>query len=223
MKRFMLLPFVVIVAALSAFGQDKQLSQCQQRMDDPDLFPLETCSVILTYLSPMDEVGPISQDGSFIVDSPNGDGTVNLTTYTLPPKLRSEVAMKSLKSTLDDVEFMAEKKPDSIFPQMLAQGRDYWVKLRDVYCYYHPQGRYTDLFSKGQTCNEVMHIPDEKTVENELSGVLVFKVNFDTFRDTDNCNGEQKCLQRLVDINKPLIDALKKGSKGANASQAPHN
>ena len=160
---------------------DEQLRDCR-RMIDADIFPSETCSAILTYMSPADQLGPVSEDGSFIVLSPAPDRkTNNARTYYLPPKLRSEIALNTIKGTLDDVEFVAKDEPGSLIAAMSPQGQDLWLKLRDVYCYYHPKGIYTDLSENKQTCVAVQHLPDEKTLEGEFNGALIFKVNYLTF------------------------------------------
>src|SRR5579864_5191274 len=104
-----LLMFLPLCAA-----QDNEKQPLACRVLYPEVFPQETCSAILTYLSPQDELGLVSEDGSFIVLSPRPDGKMNLNTYYLPPKLRSEIALRTMKQTLDAAAMLATARADRI-------------------------------------------------------------------------------------------------------------
>jgi len=160
--------------------QDADRSQACRDIDH-EIFPPETCSVILTYLSPQDKVGTLYEDGSFIVLSPLPDGKTDLKTYYFPPRLRSAIALNSLSRTLREVALSAADEPKGIFAAMLPQGRELWSNLRDVYCYYHPSGRYKDLDGADQQCIAVRHVADEKTVEGYFGGAMIFNLNYVTF------------------------------------------
>lgn len=209
---------VVVLVASTLYSQTNATDQSKQdfcRLLDPMIFPPEACSAIRAYVSPADQVGFIAEDGSFIVLAPRADGKGNVTTYTLPPKLRSEIALNGLRVALEDIMSIAKSKPDSVFAGMFPDGRALWIKLRDAYCYYHPESAYISLGNTentvpSQKCDAVTAIPDEKTLNDQFSQALVFESNYRTFLLSDNCNGQRECLQALVDVYKPVLGSIEK-------------
>jgi len=160
-----------------------QLEACQKQID-PQIYPADTCTVILGYLAPADELGlgPF-EDGSFMVITRSADRKSNAKTYYLPPTIRSEIALKTMRQTLQDVQSLADKEPNGIFAGMLPDGRDLWSKLVAVYCYYHPDEQYADPSGSLAKCHREGSLPDDKTLESEFDGAMVYKNNYFTFLD----------------------------------------
>jgi hypothetical protein len=148
---------------------------------DPDVFPSETCATLLSYLSPTDSLGSVLEDGSFLVYSKLANGTTDLKTYSVPPKLRSAITLNSVTNTLQMIEISANGDTSSIFAAMLPQGRDLWLKLFEVYCYYRPGETYTDKLNNEHKCERIANLPDGKTLEKEFSGAETFRQNYVTF------------------------------------------
>jgi len=163
-----------------------QLEDC--RRIAADLFPQESCPVILTYLGPKDQLGPVMEDGEFIVISPTPDGKTTAKTYELPPSLRSELALNVTSRTIDSIQSVVSLTPQSKYAEMLPQGRDLWSKLRDAYCYYHPQSTYIDLARIRQNCVSISSLPDQKSLDSEFDDAVVFETNFQTFVNMDTAN-----------------------------------
>jgi hypothetical protein len=171
----------------SSSHRTSELEECQKQVD-PDIYPADTCTVILGHLTPGDELGPGPfEDGSFMVISRTADGKSSGKTYYLPPRIRSEVALKTVGQTLRYVKSYAEGEPKGIFAGMLPEGRDLWMRLLSVYCYYHPDEQVPDdpdapdasgWISK---CFRQESLPDDKTLEEDFDGALVYKTNFLTF------------------------------------------
>jgi hypothetical protein len=160
-----------------------QLEACQKQID-PQIYPAETCTAILGYLAPADELGlgPF-EDGSFMVITRGADGKSNAKTYYLPPTIRSEIALKTMTQTLQDVQSLADKEPNGIFAGMLPDGRALWTQLVTAYCYYHPDGQYADPSGSLAKCHREGSLPDDKTLESEFDGAMVYKNNYFTFLD----------------------------------------
>jgi len=158
---------------------DNQLQDCHRVLDPNTVFPLETCSVILSYLSPADRLGPVDEDGGFLVFSPASDGTSTAKTYYLPPKLRSEIALNELRETIGDAQYMGTDMHD-LFAEMVIQGVNYWPKVRDVYCYYHPKEKYLGLSEEKEECPMGLTLPDEKMLEQYLEGPLLLSISYHT-------------------------------------------
>jgi hypothetical protein len=160
-----------------------QLEACQKQID-PQIYPADTCTVILGYLAPSDELGlgPF-EDGSFMVITRSADGKSNAKTYYLPPTIRSEIALKTMRQTLQDVQSLADKEPNGIFAGMLPDGRDLWTKLVAAFCYYHPDEQYADPSGSLAKCHREGSLPDDKTLESEFDGAMVYKNNYFTFLD----------------------------------------
>jgi hypothetical protein len=148
---------------------------------DADIYPPETCSAILSYLSPSDSIGPVFEDGSFVVESPLPDGKIDWKTYFLSPSLRSAIALNSVRNTIRSAEIAGAGEPNNLLTAMIPQGRELWSKLRDVYCYYRPGATYEDLSRGKVECLTVTSLPDEKTLEREFSGAAIFQTNYVTF------------------------------------------
>lgn len=210
---------------------EKQRHDCQ--MIDPDIFPAETCAVVLSYMSPADQLGPIAEDGSFLVLSPGADGKMALRTFTLPPKLRSEITLNLTNSTLREIALNAEQEPNGLIAAMAPQGHELWLKLRDVYCYYHPDATYNDWRQNKQKCIAVAHVPDEKTLEDEFSGALVFNVNYHTFlneRTVSRLDSGSGAIRQPTQVNdtketQPLSESasnnLSAAAPSRSSAQAP--
>jgi hypothetical protein len=157
-----------------------QLENCQKQID-PDIYPADTCTAILGYLAPGDELGlgPF-EDGSFVVITRTGGKT-----YHLPPRIRSEIALRTVGQTLRYVQSYADDEPKGMVAGMLPEGRSLWQKLLVVYCYYHPDERIPDdpdaHDGSSWTCVRQESLPDDKTLEEDFGGALVYKTNFMTF------------------------------------------
>lgn len=160
-----------------------QLEACQKQID-PQIYPADTCTAILGYLAPADELGlgPF-EDGSFMVITRGADGKSNAKTYYLPPTIRSAIALKTMRQTLQDVQSLADKEPNGIFAGMLPDGRDLWTKLVAAFCYYHPDEQYADASGSLAKCQREGSLPDDKTLESEFDGAMVYKNNYFTFLD----------------------------------------
>jgi len=160
-----------------------QLEACQKQID-PQIYPADTCTAILRYLAPADELGlgPF-EDGSFMVITRGADGKSNAKTYYLPPTIRSEIALKTMTQTLQDVQSLADKEPNGIFAGMLPDGRALWTKLVAAFCYYHPDEQYADASGSLAKCHREGSLPDDKTLESEFDGAMVYKNNYFTFLD----------------------------------------
>ena len=168
---------------MSSAHSAAQLEACQKQID-PQIYPAETCTAILGYLAPADELGlgPF-EDGSFMVITRGADGKSNAKTYYLPPTIRSEIALKTMTQTLQDVQSLANKEPNGIFAGMLPDGRALWTQLVTAYCYYHPDGQYADSSGSLAKCHREGSLPDDKTLESEFDGAMVYKNNYFTFLD----------------------------------------
>ena len=160
-----------------------QLEACLKQID-PQIYPADTCTAILGYLAPADELGlgPF-EDGSFMVITRGADGKSNAKTYYLPPTIRSEIALKTMTQTLQDVQSLADKEPNGIFAGMLPDGRALWTKLVTAYCYYHPDEQYVEPSGSRVKCHREGSLPDDKTLESEFDGAMVYKSNYFTFLD----------------------------------------
>ncbi len=190
-----------------------QLEACQKQID-PQIYPADTCTVILSYLAPADELGlgPF-EDGSFMVISRSADGKSNAKTYYLPPTIRSEIALKTMRQTLEDVQSLADKEPNGIFAGMLPDGRDLWTKLVAVYCYYHLDEQYADPSGSLAKCHREGALPDDKTLESEFDGAMAYKNNYFTFLDA-------RVAQRL-DTNAATAPTVPPSQTHPPASTAP--
>lgn len=166
---------------------DKQLLDCRRAID-AEIFPSETCSVILSYMSPTDQIGPVNEDGSFIVLSPLADGKVDLKTYQMPPKLRSEIALNQLRGTIGDAQYMGSDM-HGLFAELATKGINLWPKVRDVYCYYHPKEKYSDVSGEKDECPVGLTLPNEKTLERYFEGPLILSINYHTFLNTLQAEG----------------------------------
>ena len=164
-----------------ALSTQAQLEECQKQLD-PAIYPHDTCSAILGSIGRTDKLGlgPF-EDGSFMVITKGADGKPTGKTLYLPPRIRSEVALKTVGQTVHDVQSLADKEPNGIFAGMLPDGSNLWMQLLDVYCYYHPDEQYTDLLGKSAKCEKRDSLPDDKTMESEFDGALVYKNNYLTF------------------------------------------
>jgi hypothetical protein len=162
-----------------------QLENCQKQID-PDIYPADTCTAILSYLAPGDKLGlgPF-EDGSFVVITRTADGKSGGKTYYLPPRIRSEIALRTVGQTLRYVQSYADDEPKGMIAGMLPGGRSLWQKLLVVYCYYHPDERIPDdpdaHDGSSWTCVRQESLPDDKTLEEDFGGALVYKTNFMTF------------------------------------------
>jgi len=170
-------------AQVSSSHSAAQLEACQKQID-PQIYPEDTCAAILGYLAPADELGlgPF-EDGSFMVITRGADGKSNAKTYYLPPTIRSEIALKTMTQTLQDVQSLADKEPNGIFAGMLPDGRALWTHLVTAYCYYHPDEQYADPSGNRTNCHREGSLPDDKTLESEFDGAMVYKNNYFTFLD----------------------------------------
>jgi hypothetical protein len=168
---------------VSSSHSTEQLEACQKQID-AQVYPANTCTAILGYLAPADELGPGPfEDGSFLVITRGADGASNVRTYYLPPTIRSEIALKTMRQTLQDVQSLADKEPNGIFAGMLPDGRDLWTKLVGVYCYYHPDEQYGGPSGTLAKCYREGSLPDDKTLESDFDGAMVYKNNYLTFLD----------------------------------------
>lgn len=163
---------------------DKQLQDCRRAIN-PDIFPSETCTVILSYLSPADHLfGSVGDDGEFLVLSPGPDGKSTVTTYYLPPKLRSEIALNTLAQTIGDAQYMGSDM-HGLFAELAIQGINFWPKMRDIYCYYHPKEKtYLRFSGVKEECPVGLTLPDEKTLEQRFEGPFMLRLNYHTFLNT---------------------------------------
>lgn len=186
MKTFAIIFYLVLCPCV--FGQqtgevtqqlENQLQDCHRALDPNTVFPSETCSVILSYLSPADRLGPVEEDGGFLVLSPASDGTSAAKTYYLPPKLRSEIALNQLKETIGDAQYMGADM-HGLFAELAIKGINFWPRVRDVYCYYHPEQKYLELSGEEDKCPVGLTLPDEKTVERYFEGPLNLSLNYHT-------------------------------------------
>jgi hypothetical protein len=160
---------------------ENQLEECKKQLDS-EIYPPDTCPAILGYLGPTDKLGlgPF-EDGSFMVITQGADGKPAGKTLYLPPRIRSEIALKTVTQTVHDIQALANREPNGIFAGMLPNGSNLWMQLVDVYCYYHPDERYTDLLGKAATCEKRESLPDQKTMESAFDGAMVYKNNYLTF------------------------------------------
>lgn len=202
-----------LVNQTSAVGSESQLQECQRQVDT-EVFPTDTCAVIVGYLAPTDKLGlgPY-EDGSFMVLSPSADGKSSLKTYYLPARLRSEIALKTVDRTVHDAQSFAEKEPNGIFAGMLPDGRKLWFNLLDVYCYYHPDEQYADLSGNMARCPREESLPDDKILETYFDGAMVYKTNYLTFLDA-------RVAERM-DSKSPTAHPMSATQSGAPAAATP--
>ena len=176
--------------------RDKQLLDCHRVFDPNSVFPSETCAVILSYMAPADQLGPVGEDGEFLVLSPASDGTSTINTYYLPPKLRSEIALNQLRETISDAQYMGSDM-HGLFAELAIQGINFWPKMRDVYCYYHPRETYLGISEEKERCPGGLTLPQEKTLEGYFEAPQNFSINYHTFLNTlqaeeiDNRNSQK--------------------------------
>lgn len=161
--------------------RSQEIGECAKQLDT-GIFPADTCSQIYEDLAPTESLllGPF-EDGSMMILTTDGDKKASKLSV-LSSKIRSEVALKSATKTVRDVQGMAT--PNSEFAEMLPEGRDLWQKLRDAYCYYHPNQSYVDLSGSVSACHNVGSLPDGKTLEAEFSGAMTYKNNYEAFMNS---------------------------------------
>jgi hypothetical protein len=200
-----------------ALSTQAQLEECKKQLD-LDIYPPDTCSAILGYFGPTDKLGlgPF-EDGSFMVITQDAAGKPTGKTLYLPPRIRSEIALKTVAQTVHGIQSLADKEPNGIFAGMLPDGSNLWMQLLDVYCYYHPDERYTDLLGKSATCEKRDSLPDDKTMQSEFDGALVYKNNYLTFL---NARVAQK-LANEAPSTPPISETQRSASQAAAARTAP--
>lgn len=163
---------------------DKQLQDCRQTLN-PDIFPSETCSVLLSYLSSGDRLGPVTDDGSFLVwGFPTPDGITTPRTYNLPPKLRSEIALNTLAQTIKDAQYRNPTALHGLFAETAVEGVNLWPKVRDVYCYYHPKETYLRFSGEQEKCPVELTVPDEEVLQECFEDPFTLRLNYHTFLNT---------------------------------------
>lgn len=165
--------------ASAAQPDDNRPQGC--RTLDPEIFPPETCSVILAYLSAGDELGPVGEDGEFIVFRHGSGASGDAETLYLPPDLRSVIALNSVRETLNEVSYSAGNGSDDVFAAMLPPGRELWATLRDAYCHYHPEKAYIDLSGTTQSCPKASSPLDESALNDAFDSAMTFHTNFLVF------------------------------------------
>ena len=141
------------------------IEECQKR-SSVEIFPAETCAIIASHLARGEKLGegPL-EDGSFLVVSSDVDGKSIGRIDHLPPRLRSEIALKSVTETVRDVRSVSERQ---LCTAVMSE-------IRDIYCHYHPEEAYTDVSGNTLQCAEQTPLPDDKTVETEFEYVVVCK------------------------------------------------
>ena len=150
------------------------VSDCQKRISI-EIFPIETCSVVASHLGVGEQLGggPF-EDGSFlIVNTDASKGSTARMDY-LPPRLRSEIGMKSITESVKSLALVSEKQS---YSALLSMGNDLWSRMRDVYCHYHPEEEYMSPSRQTLRCPEQTPLPDEKIVETTFDYVVVYKSN----------------------------------------------
>ena len=110
------------------------------------------------------------------------DGKTKTRTLYLPPTIRSEIALNTMNETLEGVAVVADGQPNSFFAQVLSEGRDFWSRVRDVYCYYHPEATYWDWSGNNLRCARATPVPDEKTLDDVFTGAVVFSFNAHSYQ-----------------------------------------
>ena len=206
-------PAVTSIGVPGALSTQAQFDECKKQLD-LDIYPPDTCSAILGYFGPKDKLGlgPF-EDGSFMVITQDAAGKPTGKTLYLPPRIRSEIALKTVAQTVHGIQPLADKEPNGIFAGMLPDGSNLWMQLLDVYCYYHPDERYTDLLGKSAMCEKRDSLPDDKTMESEFDGALVYKNNYLTFLNA-------RVAQRLA--NEPSTPPVSEARKSVPQTAAVH-
>ncbi|HEY1462934.1 MAG TPA: hypothetical protein VGF44_05910 [Terriglobales bacterium] len=117
--------------------------------------------------------GPF-EDGSFLVVNTDANNKSIARIDYLPPRLRSEIAIKSITESVKSLELISEKQS---YSALLSIGNDLWSRMRDVYCHYHPEEEYVSPSNQTLRCAEQTALPDEKIVETTFDYVVVYKSN----------------------------------------------
>jgi hypothetical protein len=151
------------------------VSDCQKRINI-EIFPTETCSVVASHLRVGEQLGggPF-EDGSFLVVNTDASKGSTARIDYLPPRLRSEIALKSITESVKSLALIAENRS---YPTLLSMGNDLWSRMRDVYCHYHPEEEYMSPSGQTLRCPAVQTpLPDEKIVETTFDYVVVYESN----------------------------------------------
>jgi YD repeat-containing protein len=147
------------------------LTDCQNRAR-AEIFPAETCSLVVSLLGPGEKLGggPF-EDGSFLVVSTDADGKSIARIDNLPPRLRSEIALKSITATARNLGSVSQESYNALF----SEGSTLWSRIRDIYCHYHPEEAYTDIAGQAMKCADQTPLPDDKIVQTTFAYAVVYK------------------------------------------------
>ena len=147
------------------------ITDCQKRAR-AEIFPTETCSVVASRLAPGEKLGdgPF-EDGSFLAVGTDADGKSIARIENLPPRLRSEIALKSITDTARNLGSVSEESYNALF----SEGNTLWSRIRDVYCHYHPEEAYADIPGQAMKCEDQTPLPDNKIVETTFAYAVVYK------------------------------------------------
>lgn len=148
---------------------------------DTTLSP-EVCRLIVAGLAPDERVASVSDDGSFVTLTPDGI----LHERALPPKLQATLLLNSLTKTIEESEQFSQRFPRGFTAALLPGGQDYWLKIRDAYCSFHPGEAYSGLDAKERFCGrgDSTGIP-QKFATDLLTGASVLRLNLQTARIDD--------------------------------------
>src|SRR6185437_14217751 len=118
----MLLPADAQSGAVNPFSASPSTaeSECQKQIS-AEIFPAETCSVIASHLAFGEQLGegPL-EDGSFMVVSTDASGKSIVRIDHLPPRLRSEIALKSITESIKNLGSISEKQS---YPGIAVHGK----------------------------------------------------------------------------------------------------
>ena len=85
-----------------------------------------------------------------------------------------------------------------------------WFDVLAAFCEFHPAAPYIDPLNTVQHCSgeaPLIHT-DRAKFKDLFASSLTLQINFYSFSYTQNCKGDEACLQRQVDSYKPLLDAI---------------
>jgi hypothetical protein len=115
------------------------------------------------------------------------------------------------------------QKVQEFWKSLRADLLPHWEDTKDVFCMFHPSAVYlVDGDHIGAHCpadSQYGGVPDRKAMDKLFDEDETLSLNIMTFSSSLRCeditdsNEQRACMQRLVDANKPLIDALKKQQK----------
>ena len=112
------------------------------------------------------------------------------------------------------------QKVQQLWKSLRSEVLSHWEDTKDVFCMFHPSTLYiVDGDHIGAHCpsnDQYAGVPDKKEMDKLFDEDATLSFNIMEFSSSLSCddvtdvNEQKACMQRLIDANKPIIDAIKK-------------